>query len=52
MTPKFTGQGPSSELRDRITSLERELKKTQEKVQKDIKFLFETIQKVATRDGQ
>tara|TARA_R100001509_G_C4790645_1_gene189646 strand:+ start:301 stop:438 length:138 start_codon:yes stop_codon:yes gene_type:complete len=40
----------TSELRDRITHLERELKKTQERVQRDIKSLYEAI-KASNRGG-
>ena len=33
----------AGELRDRVAYLERELQKTQERVQKDIKSLYEAI---------
>ena len=35
----------TSELRDRVTHLERELKKTQERVQRDMKSLYEAIRR-------
>ena len=33
----------TEELRDRVASLERELKKTQERIQKDMKNLYEIV---------
>ena len=35
----------NSDLRDRVIFLERELKKTQDRIQKDIKNLYEIINK-------
>ena len=42
----------TSDLRDRIASLERELKNTQDRVQKDIKNLYEIVQSVTKRENQ
>lgn len=47
MSTRGTNTG---ELRDRVSFLERELRKTQERVQKDIKTLYEIVKETNQRN--